>query len=139
MFSCEICKTFKNIYFEENMRTAAHEDYKHLYLKLDSYLSKKLFYFLQWKPFKSDEKCFYFTLKALFVTPQKMKFSIKDFFSKCDQICRKLRIWSLYWINRLWKTSFYLQCLSWLSGYVKKRLDWEDKVNLWRHNPVKNN
>ena len=23
-----------------------------------------------------------------------MKFSIKDFFSKCDQICRKLRIWS---------------------------------------------
>ena len=27
---------------------------------------------------------------------QKMKFSIKDFFSKCDQIHRKLRIWSHY-------------------------------------------
>ena len=27
-------------------------------------------------------------------TAQKMKFSIKDFFSKCDQIGRKLRIWS---------------------------------------------
>ena len=27
-------------------------------------------------------------------TAQKIKFSIKDFFSKCDQICRKLRIWS---------------------------------------------
>ena len=27
-------------------------------------------------------------------TAQKMKFSIKDFFSKCDQICRKPRIWS---------------------------------------------
>ena len=25
---------------------------------------------------------------------EKMKFSIKHFFSKCDQICRKLRIWS---------------------------------------------
>ena len=25
---------------------------------------------------------------------QKMKFSIKDYFSKCDQIPRKLRIWS---------------------------------------------
>ena len=25
---------------------------------------------------------------------QKMKFSIKDFFSKCDQIRRSLRIWS---------------------------------------------
>ena len=28
------------------------------------------------------------------VTAQKMKFSIEDFFSKCDQIPRKLRIWS---------------------------------------------
>ena len=28
------------------------------------------------------------------VTAQKMKFFIKDFFSKCDQICRELRIWS---------------------------------------------
>ena len=27
-------------------------------------------------------------------TAQKKKFSIKDFFSKCDQIRRKLRIWS---------------------------------------------
>ena len=27
-------------------------------------------------------------------TAQKMKFYIKDFFSKCDQIRRKLRIWS---------------------------------------------
>ena len=27
-------------------------------------------------------------------TTQKKKFSIKDFFSKCDQIRRKLRIWS---------------------------------------------
>ena len=28
------------------------------------------------------------------VTTQKIKFFIKDFFSKCDQIHRKLRIWS---------------------------------------------
>ena len=28
------------------------------------------------------------------ITAKKMKFSIKDFFSKCDQIRRKLRIWS---------------------------------------------
>ena len=27
-------------------------------------------------------------------TAQRMKFSIKDFFSKCDQIDRKLQIWS---------------------------------------------
>ena len=34
-------------------------------------------------------------------TAQKMKISIKDFFSKCDQILRKLRIWL-----RLLKKSF---------------------------------
>ena len=27
-------------------------------------------------------------------TAQKMKFSIKDFFSKCDQIRKEMRIWS---------------------------------------------
>ena len=30
----------------------------------------------------------------MYITAQKMKFSIKDFFSKCDQICSFLRIWS---------------------------------------------
>ena len=29
------------------------------------------------------------------VTAQKLKFSVKDFFSKCDQIRSFLRIWSL--------------------------------------------
>ena len=28
------------------------------------------------------------------INAQKIKFSIKDFFSKCDQMRRKLRIWS---------------------------------------------
>ena len=28
------------------------------------------------------------------IAVQKIKFSIKDFFSKCDQMCRKLQIWS---------------------------------------------
>ena len=28
------------------------------------------------------------------ITAQKMKFSIKDFFSKCDQIRKNLQIWS---------------------------------------------
>ena len=34
------------------------------------------------------------TRNSLDITTQKMKFSIKDFFSKCDQIRRKLPIWS---------------------------------------------
>ena len=33
-------------------------------------------------------------LMALLDNAQKMKFSIKDLFSKCDQIRRKLWIWS---------------------------------------------
>ena len=33
-------------------------------------------------------------VKSRKYTIQKMKFSIKDFFSNCDQIRRKLRIWS---------------------------------------------
>ena len=30
--------------------------------------------------------------RKILITAQKMKFSIKDFFSKCDQFRRKLRI-----------------------------------------------
>ena len=49
-------------------------------------------------------------LLALFVTVtvQKMKLSIKDFFSKCDQIRRKLRIWS-----HLLKKSLMENFISW--------------------------
>ena len=38
-----------------------------------------------------------------------MKFSIKDFFSKCDQIRRKLRFDHIYWRNPSWKTLFFAQ------------------------------
>ena len=43
--------------------------------------------------------------KSLTVTAQKMKFSIKDFFSKCDQIRRKLRIWS-HLLKKSWMENF---------------------------------
>ena len=36
---------------------------------------------------------------------KKMMFSIKDFFSKCDQI----RIFHNYWKNTYWKISFFVQ------------------------------
>ena len=39
-------------------------------------------------------------------TAQKMKFSIKDFFSKCDQIHRKMQIWS-----HLLKESLMKNCI----------------------------
>ena len=43
----------------------------------------------------ATQRCIQNPVKHLiFNTAQKMKFSIKDFFSKCDQIRRFLRIWS---------------------------------------------
>ena len=38
-----------------------------------------------------------------------MKFSIKDFFSKCDKICRKLWIWSHLLKKSLMENSFFVQ------------------------------
>ena len=35
----------------------------------------------------------YLNVHGTFITAQKMKFSIKDFFCKCDQIHSFLRIW----------------------------------------------
>ena len=36
-----------------------------------------------------------------------MKFSIKDFYSKSDQIRSLLRIGQIYWRNPYWKTYFF--------------------------------
>ena len=68
------------------------------------------------------------------ITAQKMKFSIKDFFSQCDQIRRKLWIWShllkkslmgnfifcavnvccrVWWL-RVFKNMTFLICLIWI-------------------------
>ena len=46
-------------------------------------------------------------------TVQKIKFSIKDFFSKCDQIRRKLRIWS-----HLLKKSLTENCILFLKSFL---------------------
>ena len=43
-------------------------------------------------------------------TAQKMKFSIKDFFSKCDQIRRKLRIWSHLLKKSLMEMESFIFC-----------------------------
>ena len=43
-------------------------------------------------------------------TAQKMQFSIKDFFSKYDQIRRKLRIWSYLLKKCLMENFIFGQC-----------------------------
>ena len=46
-----------------------------------------------------------------------MKFSIKDFFSKCDQILRKLQIWS-HLLNKSLMENFNF-CAVYLTGVMK--------------------
>ena len=47
---------------------------------------------------------------------QKMKFSIMNLCSKCEQICRKLRIW-LPLLKKFWMESF----IFFVRWYVRKR------------------
>ena len=39
-----------------------------------------------------------------------MKLSIKDFFSKCDQIAVSCGFGHIYWKELYWKTLFFVQC-----------------------------
>ena len=69
--------------------------------------------------------CFY---RCVLVTAQKMKFSIKDFFSKCDQIRRKLRIWS-YLVKKSLMKNFILSaaCMCLFSFLELRSLDFSVK------------
>ena len=51
---------------------------------------------------------------CIYITAQKMKFPINDFFSKCDQIRRKLRIWSRLLIKSL--TENFIFCAVYFIG-----------------------
>ena len=61
---------------------------------------------------QQDFNTFYYVNKILFgnATTQKIKFFIKDFFSKCDQIRRKLRIWSHLLKKSLNENFIFMQC-----------------------------
>ena len=59
------------------------------------------------------------------ITAQKMKFSIKDIFSKCDQIRRKLRIW-LHLLKKSLMENFIFCAVP----YV-----WEGTKNVWKNAP----
>ena len=53
--------------------------------------SKKIFAILFNKQVKRTKTTMGMLHKRLGITAQKMKFSIKDFFSKCDQMCRRFQ------------------------------------------------
>ena len=58
---------------------------------------------------------------------QKTKFSIKDFFSKYDQIRSFLRIW-----RHLLKKSLMENFIFYAVGEIKKTKQWEQKNSLWQ-------
>ena len=70
-------------------------------------------------------------LKCCYCTAKKMKFSIMDFFSKCDQISSLLRIWSHLLKKYLMENFIFCAVLDLLSvkeielsnNFAKKRLD----------------
>ena len=66
-------------------------------------------------------KCLQGSRKYARCTAQKM-FSIKDFFSKCDQSagnCQNCRFGHIYWRNPQYKTSFFVQWWTSLQQQLK--------------------
>ena len=66
---------------------------------------KKMFWEISQSSKENTCNAVIFILK---ITAPKTKFSIKDFLSKCDQICKKLPIWSHLMKKPLREASFYM-------------------------------
>ena len=67
---------------------------------------------------------------------KKMKFPIKNFFSKCDQICIKLRIWS-HFLKKFLMENFIFCAVHFLTKYFTEDLDtywepWQTILNVWQ-------
>ena len=81
-------------------------------------------------------------------TAQKMKFSIKDFFSKCDQIRRKLQIWShllkktlmenfiFCAILDVWRELFHFRSIGHLCSFPLSYRVWTEKDIFNFHFPL---
>ena len=59
------------------------------------------------------------SMKFWGITAPKMKFSIKDFFSKCDQISTFLRIWSHLPQKSLMENSIFVECISYETSMME--------------------
>ena len=57
-----------------------------------------------------------------------MKFSIKDFFSKCDKIRRKMQIWSHLLKKSLMENFIFVQCLL---SVLKLRCERDSSLSFW--------
>ena len=97
MFYCEFCEISKNTFFYRAPPVALSEDNT-----IQSSIS--VYFVIAWGSY-------YWILETLLfarTTAQKMKFSIKGFYRKCDQIRRKLRTWS-HLLKKSLMQNFFVQ------------------------------
>ena len=66
------------------------------------------------------------------VTAQKMKFSITDFFSKCDQIRMKLQIWSYLLKKSLMENFIFMQYVHYLMIVTQTFCSKATSKKLWQ-------
>ena len=90
--------------------------------------SKKIhFYLLQWKPFKSDEKCFLFHLKGSFPSKNIQILFLTFWLCWRNALVRKIRLISKFWRHNLFNKQLqYTYCP--MSHEVKATRYW----NLFR-------
>ena len=72
-------------------------------------------------------------------TAEKIKFSIKDFSSKCDEIRRKLRIWSHLLEEPLMENFMFYAVIVFVLHSVQPPLCWgvEPPINFWKRGSLR--
>ena len=79
--------------------------------------------FIIFKGFSVARNCLTYSLH------EKKKFYIKSFFSKCDQICRKLRIWSYLLKKSLMENFIFCAVMVFFEWYIFAKIYVRDFVD----------
>ena len=108
-----------------------------------------ILFFIQWIPsydllcrnIKIRKKCIVLLSRACF-TAQEIKFPIKDFFSKCDQIHKKLWIWSYLLKKSLMENFIFCALFSAIKVhenlcFLRKFLETRQINNCWYYSQFK--
>ena len=70
------------------------------------------------------------------ITEQKIKFSIKDFFSKCEQIRRKFRVWS-YILEKSLMENFSFSAVNLTIARKSLKSDISQQILTWSKSTIK--
>ena len=103
---------FKACFHVDTFYTSCWSAFKEWFHIFSCWLFQRNIFFRTLRPFLA------FNDNPIILTTQKMKFSIRDFFSKCDQIRRRLRIWSDLLKKSVLESLIFVQ---WLIMYFRGR------------------